>query len=691
MDYNTKFLPRHLNRSVDVNVNFINQPYKISTPFFLSLLFVMVSIYTTSSAEAQCSGGTAAGSITPSNSWQTVCIQGGNYVTFSGYQGVSYTFSFCSNGGSASYDTEITILDNSGNPVSNGYNDDYCGYASQITYVPGSSTTFRILVTQYGCTVNATCVTMAYRMVVPDEPCTATYLGPTCGSTYTMFSNTGSTNSSIASPGCAGYNGKDVWIKTVVPFSGALNFNTDAGEINDGGMAVYKGTCPTSLTKLGCDDDNGPGYMPYLSYTGLNPGDTLFVRVWAYNAAQSGSFKLNINDPNPTYCMTGSAYQLFSPGGCLHMTSNTMGQSACVWNKTQINMASAFDYNFTINLGNNDAGADGVTFTLQNSPAGMNALGVSGGSLGMQGVPNSVIVEFDTYNNGAGANDIADDHTAISLNGNVTAPVAGPVDASATSTNIEDGLTHNVRIKWDPTTKTMSVYFDGSLRLSYTNDLVANVFGSNMVYWGFSASTGLFTNDQVICPGNLPGAPMPVTWTNFTVAPKDENVILTWGTSEEKSSNVYYIERGTDIHSFQPIGEVKAAGNSKTNINYTFIDFSSLSGLVYYRIKEVDIDGNISYSDIRSIENSGAEITMKAFPNPIQTEGELTISINIHQKSVSHQLTIFDGFGQEVFRSSVHPGENSIKLPETMSSGVYHIYLATDEKVFSEKLIVQGK
>jgi hypothetical protein len=321
----------------------------------------------------------------------------------------------------------------------------------------------------------------------------------------------------------------------------------------------------------------------------------------------------------------------------------------------------------------------------------MNALGVSGGSLGMQGVPNSVIVEFDTYDNGAAVHDIPDDHTAISLNGDVTNPVAGPVDASATSTNIEDGLNHNVRIKWDPTTKTMSVYFDGSLRLTYTNDLVANVFGSNMVYWGFSASTGLYTNDQVVCPGNLPGAPMPVTWTNFTVVPKDENVLLTWGTSEEKNSNLFIIERGTDIHSFQPIGEVKAAGNAKTNLNYSFIDFSSGNGLVYYRIKEVDIDGNINYSDIRAIENSNNDILIKAFPNPIQTEGELSILVNVHQESESFQVVIYDAVGQEVLRSSVHGGKNSIKLPESMSSGVYHVFVNTDEIVFSEKLIVQGK
>ena len=71
---------------------------------------------------------------------------------------------------------------------------------------------------------------------------------------------------------------------------------------------------------------------------------------------------------------------------------------------------------------------------------------------------------------------------------------------SDASSNVEDCQWHKLRIAWDPATKTMAAYFDGVLRVSYTGDIINNIFnGDRMVFWGFSGATGGSTNLQQFC------------------------------------------------------------------------------------------------------------------------------------------------------------------------------------------------
>ena len=183
---------------------------------------------------------------------------------------------------------------------------------------------------------------------------------------------------------------------------------------------------------------------------------------------------------------------------CYRLTQSTGAQNGSIWNQQRIDLGNSFDYNFTVMFGCSDAGADGVVFALQTNPL---ASGVSGGGIGYQTISPSLAVEFDTYQNGW---DPTYDHIAVISNGDVdhtTANnLAGPVAALASSGNIEDCLYHDVRIQWTSATNTLNIWLDGSLRLSYTGNIVANLFGGNaQVYWGFTSSTGGSVNEHVVC------------------------------------------------------------------------------------------------------------------------------------------------------------------------------------------------
>lgn len=203
------------------------------------------------------------------------------------------------------------------------------------------------------------------------------------------------------------------------------------------------------------------------------------------------------------YILNGSATQ--NNCNCYTLTQAQNTQSGSVWNSNKINLSNSFDFNFNVYLGCQDAnGADGIVFILQ--PISTN-IGTTGEGMGFEGVLPSVGISLDTWQN-FNRNDPAYDHIDIQVNGTVThgSDLAGPVQASATSDNIEDCQWHVLRIQWDAVNKILYSFFDGVLRVQANIDMVSTIFNNDPnVFWGFSAATGGSNNLQQFCTALNPG------------------------------------------------------------------------------------------------------------------------------------------------------------------------------------------
>jgi len=238
------------------------------------------------------------------------------------------------------------------------------------------------------------------------------------------------------------------------------------------------------------------------------------------------------------FVTNGSA---FATGpNCFTLTPAFNTQNGSVWSTSTINLNQSFDLNFTMSFGANDGGADGNCFILQ--PAGTNVLGIGGGGLGFEGLPIGFAVEFDSYTNTSPNSDPWYDHIAFLKNGNMNHTsannIAGPVQANATNANIEDNASHQVRMVWDAPSMTFSCYFDCSLRLSATIDLINTIFqGNPIVYYGFSGSTGGLNNLQTVC---LPSSVNPLV----TPQPTCEGGILTLNAPANAASNIQWEPAG---------------------------------------------------------------------------------------------------------------------------------------------------
>jgi len=215
---------------------------------------------------------------------------------------------------------------------------------------------------------------------------------------------------------------------------------------------------------------------------------------------------INLSLNAQSFNFVGDSYSIGED--CYVLTPAQTWQNGAIWYNESININEPFNLQFTANFGDDDAGADGLVFVLQQVSSQI--LGASGGGMGFGGFSPSLGVEFDTFQNidlndpNLGNNDPVYDHVAIAKNGNSVhgAPnsLAEPIQISPISDNVEDGQFYVVDIAWDPSTGIFSVSVNCELRIEIALNMTLSIFTNNpQVFWGFTGATGGLFNEQIIC------------------------------------------------------------------------------------------------------------------------------------------------------------------------------------------------
>ena len=246
--------------------------------------------------------------------------------------------------------------------------------------------------------------------------------------------------------------------------------------------------------------------------TGLDSCSPYLFRVAATNATDTGpaSSEVAAMVYGATYGATYSAGNFTRGGvatdsaGTITLTPNTGGQFGAIWAKQRLDLASDFCLSAEVNLGSNDAGADGMAFVMQPNST---AAGSSGGGLGYLGITPSFVVEIDTYQN---ASDLANDHAGLMKDGDTNHGSAHWGESAVDLGNVEDGAWRTLQVLWNATAKRITIGFDKNddgdvddsgetLYSAVSADLPAHFTASSgAVYWGFTAATGGATNLQQV-------------------------------------------------------------------------------------------------------------------------------------------------------------------------------------------------
>lgn len=153
------------------------------------------------------------------------------------------------------------------------------------------------------------------------------------------------------------------------------------------------------------------------------------------------------------------------------------------------------------------------------------------------------------------------------------------------------------------------------------------------------------------------------TWQDNT----QQNAFVRWQTVTEINNSYFEVQRSIDGIHFTAAGYLPGAGNSNTTLNYTLTDndLTTGSNIFYYRLKEVDVNGHITYSKIVSIKRNPNANSIIISPNP--TTGIINISGNQQIKT----FILFDAIGRKIY-SAKEEINNSRRINlSNLASGVY--------------------
>lgn len=169
---------------------------------------------------------------------------------------------------------------------------------------------------------------------------------------------------------------------------------------------------------------------------------------------------------------------------------------------------------------------------------------------------------------------------------------------------------------------------------------------------------------------------LPLTLLAFNGRLQNNNAVLNWKTDNEQNTAHFEIERSIDGSHYSSVGNVTAANTAGTHqYGFTNNNISTLSAsVVYYRLKQVDIDGGFVYSKVIALSPENKNIVF-LYPNPVVNEVNLSIRLT---KSQQVQLRIIDNVGSVVKQQqfTFTAGNNSLSINlSSLAKGLYYVEL----------------
>ena len=184
-------------------------------------------------------------------------------------------------------------------------------------------------------------------------------------------------------------------------------------------------------------------------------------------------------------------------------------------------------------------------------------------------------------------------------------------------------------------------------------------------------------------------APLAVELLYFSGTIKDQVAELDWVTTTEYENEGFEIQKSKDGISWDVLDFVAGKGNSDQSTAYTYLDQNLLAGNNYYRLKQLNFDGEYSLSEIVVLKNEASDIQLEAFPNP--TDEVLTVRIfNPSQKHID--LVLRDYLGRIIWSKSLDASVSD--WSEQIRFDAKGIYLLTIQKGLeriNKKIIITGK
>src|SRR5688572_24492842 len=169
----------------------------------------------------------------------------------------------------------------------------------------------------------------------------------------------------------------------------------------------------------------------------------------------------------------------------------------------------------------------------------------------------------------------------------------------------------------------------------------------------------------------FPEIPLPVKFIAFNVARQNADVLVQWATAEEYNNQYFEVERSIDGSNWTAIATVGGAGNTSAIQSYTYTDKNATAKVLYYRIRQVDVDGKSSLTSVRMVKNElgSADIKISSSPsNAVYVHFSQKLNANIVVRMVT-------ACGQLVSQQSLNNPVGQVLVP--VSGNLKGIFIVT--------------
>jgi hypothetical protein len=188
---------------------------------------------------------------------------------------------------------------------------------------------------------------------------------------------------------------------------------------------------------------------------------------------------------------------------------------------------------------------------------------------------------------------------------------------------------------------------------------------------------------------------IPVELVSFTAESLEEEVILHWQTATETNNSGFEIERTssltTNIQSWEKIGFVEGQGTTTEQTDYVFNDKINKPGIYSYRLKQIDFDGSLSYSNVIKVDvNTPTEFALyQNYPNPFNPS--TTIKFSLPNKT-NLNILIYNSLGEkvaEVLNGELEEGYHEVDFESSnLTSGIYFYRLESEQFTDVKKMMI---
>ena len=268
------------------------------------------------------------------------------------------------------------------------------------------------------------------------------------------------------------------------------------------------------------------------------------------------------------------------------------------------------------------------------------------------------------------------------------------------------GVTANVGLSWgmesnvspDPSERVeleVMMWNDG---ISSWDNMGGTLFSSGHTQSGgcFIASSTNTFNEQIFTLGSGDASnPLPITLESFSGYAENGKHYLAWVTSSEINNDYFELQRSLDGLNYEVIAEIDGVGTTTNRQSYSYIDRYPVFGKNYYRLVQVDIDGQRhDEGDIILLENDNPleKLDYKLYPNPT-SRSNINLNISSPDSDREIHVSLFDVYGRRYYYQKITANELnrgfSIDTHYEMNNGMYLMVVEQGDQKVHKRLIIE--